>query len=194
MVEHWLDLPHSLGRCPWTFGEISSKVQPRGFTHYAFLVHRGPSVTLQWDDDRIGSGAMGNVVFVHDRVVDRLLPSVLRLSSQLTFELSALAAERMQLAEQRLAIVEDLKHERDRQAAAAEERLSLLREITSGRQATIERLKRELGRQSQAAAERLEAIERLEQERKTLSQVAAERLAAIEILGGESTSVEADAT
>jgi FkbM family methyltransferase len=83
MVEHWTDLPHSLGACPWTLENMLSELRPRGFTHFAFIAHRAEFVILQWDDGRVPQGSMGNVVFVHERIVDRLAPSVLEIASSL---------------------------------------------------------------------------------------------------------------
>lgn len=55
----------------------------RGFFHYAFIAHRGEFVVLQWDDATVQDAHMGNIVFFHDRDVDRLLPDVLECASQL---------------------------------------------------------------------------------------------------------------
>jgi FkbM family methyltransferase len=83
MVEHWTDLPHSLGTCPWTLEEVRSELRPRGFDHFAFIAHRREFVILQWDDGEVPPGHMGNLVFIHDRMVERLTPIVLEVASSL---------------------------------------------------------------------------------------------------------------
>jgi hypothetical protein len=106
MVEHWVDLPHSLGPCPWTLEQIASPLQARGFSHFAVIQHRSEFVILTWDDGEIPAGHMGNVVFLHDRVVDRLLPDILTCASQLAIDAvrvgemyAAAAVERLELIE-----------------------------------------------------------------------------------------------
>jgi FkbM family methyltransferase len=138
MVEHWSELPHGLGPCPWTIDEMRAALEARGFAHFAFIVHRGEFVTLKWDDGGVESGAMGNLVFLHDRVLARLLPEVLACAGQLAeqavgrgqrymraaAERSALVAELKRAADDRLALVDELKQ-------AANDRLVLVNELTS---------------------------------------------------------------
>jgi len=83
MVEHWTDLPHSLGPCPWTLEDVLSELRPRGFEHFAFIAHRREFVILQWDDGEVPPGHMGNLVFVHDRILERVAPTVLEAASSL---------------------------------------------------------------------------------------------------------------
>jgi len=84
MVEHWTDLPHSLGPCPWTAEEMRSALRKRGFSHFAFIEHRGEHTILKWDDPEVPSGEMGNLVFLHDRALELLLPSVVEAAAMLT--------------------------------------------------------------------------------------------------------------
>jgi len=83
MVEHWADLPHGLGRCPWTVRDMLAELEPRGFSHFAFVVHRGEFVTLKWDDGEVEPGAMGNLIFLHERVVATLMPEIVDVSGLL---------------------------------------------------------------------------------------------------------------
>jgi len=76
MVEHWTDLPRSLGRCPWTADEMISALGSRGFSHFVFVVHRGETALLRWDDADVPSGQFGNLAFVHDRVVAQVWPVI----------------------------------------------------------------------------------------------------------------------
>jgi FkbM family methyltransferase len=136
MVEHWRELPEGLGRCPWTAEEIAAELSPRGFEHFAFVVHRGQFITLKWDDGEIERGAMGNLVFLHERVIARLLAEVLAVSGLLAeqavavgrmFERAAserleLVAELVKAADERLALIHEL-HD------SADERLALIREL-----------------------------------------------------------------
>ena len=129
MVEHWTDLPLSLGSCPWTTDEIVGVLQPRGFSHFAFIVHRGELVTLRWDDGDVPAGFMGNLIFLHDRVLQRLLPDVIACASSLAERAVELAEARTGVAAERLAVIEEL-------AQAADERLLLLK----SQEATISEL------------------------------------------------------
>ena len=121
MVEHWVDLPHSLGICPWSIDEMVEALRARGFSHYAFIVHRGEFVTLQWDNGRLPPGAMGNLIFIHDRALDDLLAEVIKHASLLAEEAVELAVTHASAAEERLALIDELTVERELRAAAIEE-------------------------------------------------------------------------
>jgi FkbM family methyltransferase len=143
MVEHWSDLPHSLGRCPWTGDEMVSALTRRGFSHYAFLSHHGEFVVLQWDDATVEAGHMGNIVFLHDRAVSRLLPDVLECASSLAVNAVGLGEREAVAARERLAVIEELERERQMlererqiQATAAAERLALIEELEGGHMVT----------------------------------------------------------
>jgi FkbM family methyltransferase len=151
MAEHWLELPHSLGPCPWSIDNIVSTVSERGFSSFAFLSHRGELTILQWNDATVPEGSMGNLIFLHDRVLDRLLPTVLECASALAMNAVAIADTRARVAQERLGVIEDVRRERDIQAEAA-----------AGRLAALEDVRRERDIQAEAAAERLAALEELE--------------------------------
>jgi FkbM family methyltransferase len=110
MVEHWVDLPHSLGPCPWTLEQIASPLQARGFSHFAVIQHRSEFLILTWDDGEIPAGHMGNIVFLHARVVDRLLPDVLTCASDLAIGAVQVGEMYATAAVERLAVIEELKH------------------------------------------------------------------------------------
>jgi FkbM family methyltransferase len=148
MVEHWTDLPHGLGLCPWTPEEMIEALASRGFNHYAFLVHREELITVKWDDATVERGAMGNLVFLHDSALERLMPAILECASELAEHAVSVAQGYMLAAEERRALAGDLKQ-------TASERLRLVRELeqTAGdRLALIRRLE-------QTAQLRLEALE-----------------------------------
>ena len=63
---------------------------------------------LQWDNGEIPIGCMGNLVFLHDRVLDRLLPEVLVCASSLAEQAVELADARSQVARERLVLINDL--------------------------------------------------------------------------------------
>jgi FkbM family methyltransferase len=155
MVEHWKDLPHSWGACPWTTEEIVAELRPRGFSHFAFIVHRGEFVTLQWDRGEVERGAVGSLVFLHDRVLERLLPDVLDYASWLTERAIHVGQAYMRAWNDRLALVNELKR-------TADDRQALIDELTQAanefKQAADDRLAlvEEL---HEAAAERLRALE-----------------------------------
>jgi FkbM family methyltransferase len=112
MVEHWTDLPYALGPCPWTVENLLDALRPRGFSEYALIVHRGVFVTLQWKDGAIPSGYMGNLVFLHDRVVDRLLPATMELASSLTKIAVEAGEEFMKVANDRIAVINEVSRSR----------------------------------------------------------------------------------
>jgi FkbM family methyltransferase len=154
MVEHWTDLPNSLGRCPWTSEEIASALRQKGFSHFAFFHHHGEEATLKWDDAEVPTGDMGNLVFLHDRVVDHLLPHVLESAS-------ALADENSRRLGAKLAVLE---HDRAARLKVIERLAAQLEQSEADRQArleTIERLAAQLEQSEADRQARLETFERL---------------------------------
>jgi FkbM family methyltransferase len=141
MVEHWTDLPRSLGACPWTAEDMVAALGPRGFSHFVLVRHRGEAVLFRWDDAHVPSGEFANLVFVHDRVLDAVWPVILNCATACTES----ALERL---EHRLQEVEA-----DRQA----------------RLEVIERLDHQLKEAEADRQARLEVIERLDAELKTRS-------------------------
>ena len=109
MVEHWTDLPHLLGRCPWTVEDMLSQLRPRGFDHFAFITHRRDFAVLQWDDGEVSRGHMGNLVFLHSRVLERLLPPTLELASSLAKSTAELGELYWHAARERLALIRVLR-------------------------------------------------------------------------------------
>jgi FkbM family methyltransferase len=137
MVEHWVDLPHGLGRCPWTTQDMLGELNPRGFNHFGFIVHRGELVTLKWDDGEVEYGAMGNLIFLHDSALPRLLPAVLDCGGRLAEQAVRVGQSYMQAADERLALVHDLERVADKRLTminelkqAADDRLALINELT----------------------------------------------------------------
>jgi FkbM family methyltransferase len=129
MVEHWTELPHGLGHCPWSTQEMLDELEPRGFAHFAFVVHRGEFVTLKWDDGEVEPGAMGNLIFLHERVVGGLLPSILRSAGRLAEQAVQVGQMYMGAAVERLALVNEL-------TKTADERLAIIDRLTATRQAS----------------------------------------------------------
>ncbi len=128
MVEHWTELPNGLGRCPWTAQEMCDELAPRGFTHFSFIVHRGEFVTLKWDDAEVEHGSMGNLIFLHEQVLDRLLPVLLDHAGRLAEEAVQVGQMYMRAAIERLALVDELKK-------TADERMKLIERLTETLQA-----------------------------------------------------------
>ena len=108
MVEHWVELPRSLGPCPWSSEQMVSALAARGFSHFAFVVHRGEFVILQWDDTTVPVGSMGNLVFLHDRVVERLAPIALECASSLALRAVGVGEMYAAAAHDRLVVIEQL--------------------------------------------------------------------------------------
>ena len=137
MVEHWVNLPHGLGPCPWTTQDMLAELKPRGFNHFAFIVHRSELVTLKWDDGEVEYGAMGNLVFLNDSALPRLLPTVLDCAGRLAEQAVRVGQSYMQAADERLAFVHDLERVVDERLAmidelkrAADDRLALINKLT----------------------------------------------------------------
>ncbi len=112
MIEHWSDLPHSLGRCPWTIGDVKNVLLPGGFSQFAFLEHRGDFAVMKWNDGTVATGLMGNLVFVHDRVLAALMPVLFECALAIG-EASVEVGERYAAAAYaRLEVIEQLERQR----------------------------------------------------------------------------------
>jgi FkbM family methyltransferase len=121
MVEHWNEMPHGMDRCPWTAGDLLSELRPRGFAHFAFIVHRGEFVTLKWDDANVEPGWMGNLMFIHELVIDDLLPDVVDVAGRLAEDAVRVGQMYMHAATERLAVMHDLKETADARSQAREQ-------------------------------------------------------------------------
>jgi FkbM family methyltransferase len=108
MVEHWTDLPNSLGPCPWDSSDMVSTLGPRGFSNFAFVEHRGEFPLLRWNDGDPPVGSFGNLVFLHDGAVASLLPDVLECASALALSAVAVGEMYAEAATERMAHIEDL--------------------------------------------------------------------------------------
>jgi len=163
MVEHWRDLPRGLGVCPWTTEEMAGTLRTRGFSHFAFIVHRDEFVTLKWDDGEVERGAMGNLVFLHDRALARLVPVVLDCAGTLAERAVRVGQIYMQAAAERSALVDELKQALDDRSVLLDEltqalddrsaRAQELEQVASDRLALVDELR-------EAAEARLQALER----------------------------------
>jgi FkbM family methyltransferase len=126
MVEYWNETPHGLGRCPWTAEDLLSELRPRGFAHFAFIVHRGEFVTLKWDDAEVEPGWVGNLIFIHERVIDDLLPDVIDAASRLAEDAVQVGQMYMHAAWERLAVLNELKEALDARSQALAEATAAL--------------------------------------------------------------------
>jgi FkbM family methyltransferase len=108
VVEHWVDLPLSLGPCPWTIDDLTGTLGPRGFSQFAFLEHRGEFSILKWGDARVEKGRMGNVFFIHDDVLALVMPSLFECGSAIAEGSVQVAEGYVAEAAARLAVIEDL--------------------------------------------------------------------------------------
>jgi FkbM family methyltransferase len=111
VVEHWLDLPLSLGRCPWTIDDLTGVLRPRGFSEFAFLEHRGEFSILKWGDARVDRGRMGNLFFVSDDALARLMPAFLECASAIAGASLEVAERYVAEAGARLEVIEGLKEQ-----------------------------------------------------------------------------------
>jgi FkbM family methyltransferase len=150
MVEHWNYLPNGLGACPWSTLDMVNALRGRGFSHFAFIVHRGDFVTLKWDDGEVEEGAMGNLLFVHDGVLAQLLPDLLDCAGRLSEEAARTGQDYMRVARERLALVDELE-------GAANDRLALVHELKHAAQERLEALEMTTAELTRKRAE-LEAL------------------------------------
>jgi hypothetical protein len=100
-----------------------------------------------------------------EATLEQLAPMMKRWIDE-RHDLQARTFEKERVIQELSETIDEIRHERDLQAGAAQKRL-----------ATIEELKRERDRQAQAAQERLAAIEALVRERDVQASAAGERLA-----------------
>jgi hypothetical protein len=150
VIEHWKDLPSGVGACPWISEEIVAELRPRGFGHFAFIVHQGEFITLKWDDAEAERGAVGNLVFLHESKLEQVLPEVLYCAGHLAERAVRVGRAYMRAWNDREALVKELRR-------AVDERLALIHELeqtTNERLALIDELK-------QAADDRLALIDEL---------------------------------
>jgi FkbM family methyltransferase len=122
MVEHWRELPHSLGTCPWSAEEMTSALARRGFPRFAFVEHRGEFVILKWGDATVAEGCMGNLVFMHERVVERLLLALLECACELADRAVHVGEMYATAAAERLVVIEQLGRGRSFMSRARRDR------------------------------------------------------------------------
>jgi FkbM family methyltransferase len=122
MVEHWLDLPKSLGPCPWRAAQMEAALAPKGFAHFAFVYHRDEFAILKWDDHEVDPGYTGNLIFLHERVLPQAALAVLDSATRLAVAAVEVGETYMHAAQERLAVIEDLR-------AAANERLAVIEDL-----------------------------------------------------------------
>ena len=97
MIELWLDIPGSVGRCPWTLEELLELLEPAGLRRVVFVSHQGSEVRLVEGAAEPAEGEYGNVVFITDRVYE---------SARTAIELVADRADRLSDALAEMAIKE----------------------------------------------------------------------------------------
>jgi FkbM family methyltransferase len=125
MVEHWLDLPKSLGPCPWRAEQIEAALAPRGFAHFAFVNHHAEFVILKWDDHEVEPGHMGNLVFLHDRLLPQAALDVLDSATRMAVAAVEVGEMFTRTAHKRLAMIEDLRAAHERPAVMEDLQRSL---------------------------------------------------------------------
>jgi FkbM family methyltransferase len=137
MVEHWTDLPETLGPCPWTLEEIVELVSPLGPGHYVCVRHGDIHTTLELGGARVAAGEWSNLIFVADHLREALEAAVVPVRGDLEAQLLERAEGYRRVADERLAIMEELDRAarerkemietRDRQREALDRELASLR-------------------------------------------------------------------
>jgi FkbM family methyltransferase len=123
MVEHWTDLPQGLGPCPWTVDDMREQLSPRGFLHFALIAHSDEFITLQWDDGSLQEGGLGNLIFLHDRVLPLVASEVLACASRLAAGAVSVGRMYMDAANERLEALNENQR-------AAEERVGVIERLS----------------------------------------------------------------
>jgi hypothetical protein len=131
MLEHWLDLPNSLGPCPWRVEQVEAALAPRGFAHFAFVYHRTEFVILKWDDHEVEPGYMGNLIFLHERLLPRAALDVLESATRLAVAAVEVGEMYMGAAHERLAVIEELLAARNGPTAIEDRQPGLRRRAAS---------------------------------------------------------------
>ena len=111
MLEHWIDLPLSLGPCPWTLDDVTALMRRRGLRDFAFVGHHGEFVLLEWNSASLEEGEMGNLVFFHADTVDALRDAALNCASRLARQSLDVGRMYATAARERLELVERLSAE-----------------------------------------------------------------------------------
>jgi GT2 family glycosyltransferase len=87
IVRHWRELPRSLGKCPWTLDELTHMLEQRGLSNFMSIGHRQQLTTMEWNRATLDTGESATLVFIHDRVAERLMPVLLDALSRAHEEL-----------------------------------------------------------------------------------------------------------
>jgi FkbM family methyltransferase len=82
MIELWLDIPGSVGRCPWTTDELVELLEPVGLRRLVYVSHQGLTVRLVDGAAEPVVGEYGNVVFMTDRVYENARTAIELVADQ----------------------------------------------------------------------------------------------------------------
>jgi FkbM family methyltransferase len=148
MVEHWTELPGTLGPCPWTLERMVELVAPLGPTHFVCVHHGDLHTTLEVDRAEVPPGEWSNLIFVADALRDALDAALAPVRARLEAQLLERAEHYRRVSEERLTVLEELER-------AAVERLEMI-ETGERRRAELEQ---ELAAQRATAAERERELE-----------------------------------
>jgi hypothetical protein len=136
--------------------DIAEGLRLRGFMHFALVGRQDGSPFVLWNDGDAPSSA-GLLIFVHARVLGRIVPLILEFAARLAERTTEGRERDAAFDEQQRRAIEGLKRIVYRQAAAADERLEAIEELIEA----VNALTRERDIQAEAAAERLATILRL---------------------------------
>lgn len=71
MIEHWLDLPGTVGPCPWTLDELRALLEPRGLERIVYVHHHLLEVRVVDGAAEPEVGDYGNLVFLTAELYER---------------------------------------------------------------------------------------------------------------------------
>lgn len=111
MIEYWTDLPETVGKCPYKLSEVAVWLQSLGYANFVFVRRWSAFQSMQINSLTERPGAWGNVLFIRNRVFQKVLPIILQLSAE-THETLFDKAEMFKAeAEKRLTVIDTLVKE-----------------------------------------------------------------------------------
>lgn len=131
MFEFWDGLEETVGEPLYQPQDILDYLAPRGYGDFALIKRRESFQTVQLNDGATTPGEWGNVIALHNDVVDMLLPTLTRAASLTQQALVSNASELLSEATARLKVIDELSSRIESLQVAADQRLRLVEEQQS---------------------------------------------------------------
>jgi FkbM family methyltransferase len=115
MIEYWNDLPETVGAYPVPLEDFVAEMHKRGYSNFAFIKRWDEFESIQLNSTYTISGDWGNVIFIHDSVAVRLLPTIYANAATVQDSLLKTALMFKTECDNRLKVIEVLDNEVKRQ-------------------------------------------------------------------------------